>query len=136
MAQFDISAVAPEDATWQASSVTNPADAWLTGSYEAGDGTKLGAPRQVKVPASQVKTIVNMLHGASRNTGLGVSIRVRVGNDEFAVSKDLYESLTSLKDRSVIVKFRAKVKSLRPRKAVIAAVEVGTPAAVPADPAK
>lgn len=110
MAQLDLANLAPEKATWQTSTNDNPAAAWLRESFEAKEA------RQVNVPASQARAVVNMLNGACRITGLGVSIRVVVGKEEFTTSTELWEQVEKLKDRVVTVKFRGKVKTNRPRK--------------------
>lgn len=113
MATFDLSSVSPEPATWQTSTADNPAVAWLQGSFDSKEA------RQVNVPASQARAVVNMLYGASRVTGLGVSIRIKVGKDEFSTSTELWKEIEKMKDRAVTVKFRGKVKTDRPRTASV-----------------
>lgn len=113
MATFDLNSVTPEPATWQTSTADNPAVAWLQASFDAKEA------RQVNVPASQARAVVNMLYGASRVTGLGVSIRIKVGKDEFSTSTELWKEIEKLKERAVTVKFRGKTKTDRPRTATV-----------------
>lgn len=128
MAKVDLSALAPQAATWVETAETNPAIAWLEESYAA------KAARQIPVPASQAKDVVNMLNAAAKTANKGVQVRVVIGSDEHVPSKELWTAVEKLKDRQIVVKYRAKDRITRTRTATATATVTATaePSATPA----
>lgn len=112
MADFDFSSLAPTDAEWKTGPdpKDNPAVEWLRASHAARKA------KQVPVPAAQARAVVAMLRQASQITGLGVSVRVVVGTDEFAPDPEFWKQLEQHPTRKVAVKFFGKdKKQYKPR---------------------
>jgi len=112
MAEFDFAALKPADSEWKSGPdpKDNPATEWLRASYQE------RKPKQVTVPAAQARPIVAMLRQASQLTGLGVSVRVVVGSDEFAPDAEFWKELEKAPTRKVHVKFVGKdKKQYKPR---------------------
>lgn len=112
MAEFDFGSLKPADAEWKSGPdpKDNPATEWLRASYAEKKA------KQVPVPASQARAVVAMLRQASQLTGLGVSVRVVVGTDEFAPDPDFWKELEKAPTRKVHVKFVGKdKKQYKPR---------------------
>lgn len=114
--KFDASALAPETADDSAfkseSTRSNPAVQWLRDSYES------DAARQVKVPASQVRTVHNMLHNAARELNVGCAVRLQWDGETHTINKDTWEAVKALgSNKAVTIVFKGKDRVSRPRKA-------------------
>ena len=114
-AKFDVSALAPEaandDAFKSEATKNNPAVQWLRDSFESEQS------RQVKVPATQVRTVHNMLHNAARELGVGCAVRLQWDGQSHTVSKDTWEAVKALGGKHVTIVFKGKDRVSRPRKA-------------------
>ncbi len=114
MAKFDLSALSPEsaddDAFKSEATKDNPAREWLRASYES------DAARQVKVPATQVRAVHNMLHNAARDLNIGCAVRFQWDGKTHTVSKETWETVKGLGGKHVTVIFRGKDRVSRPRK--------------------
>jgi hypothetical protein len=116
MAQkFDPTALAPEaadDGAFKSEATkNNPAVAWLRDSYES------DAARQVKVPATQVRAVHNMLHNAARELNVGCAVRLQWDGKTHTVNKDTWEAVKALGGKHVTIVFKGKDRVARPRKA-------------------
>jgi hypothetical protein len=113
---MEFSNLKPQAAEWTTVTTEkeNPAVEWLKESHAAGN-----APRQLPgLTTDDAQKVARMLVSAGVTANLGVSIRIVVNNDEFATSKELWETLDKRGIKTVGVKFKAKTRTVRPRKAV------------------
>lgn len=114
-AKFDVTAITPEtaseDAFASATVKDNPAVQWLRDSYEQ------DTAKQVKVPASQVRTVHNMLHNAAKSLNVGCAVRLSWDGKSHTVSKETWEAVKALGGTKLVtVIFRGKDRVSRPRK--------------------
>lgn len=113
-AKFDLTALttdaADDDVFKSEAARENPAVGWLSESYET------DTPRQVKVPASQARTVHNMLHNAARDLNVGCAVRLVWDGKTHTVSKETWEAVKALGGKHVTVIFRGKPRVSRPRK--------------------
>ncbi|HEY6020731.1 MAG TPA: hypothetical protein VIY48_12795 [Candidatus Paceibacterota bacterium] len=111
---MDFNSLKPSDAEWvePTSEKDNPAVEWLKAAFTAGTARQLP-----DLTPDDARKVVNMLNAAGALANLGVSIRIVVGKDEFATSTELWKQIEAKKVKAVTVKFRAKERSVRPRKA-------------------
>lgn len=107
---LNFGSLTPAAAEWVSPSQDNPTVPWLRESREA------DAARQVSVPAKEAHGLVNLLNTGAKTADVGVSIRVVVAGEEYVPSKELWESLDKLGNKTVAVKFKAKKRTARPRK--------------------
>lgn len=119
---FDLTKIKPEAAEWVAPTVDNPAREWVRDSFDND-----GAARQIPVPADQAKTVVNMLNVGAKLEELGVAIRIRIGNEEFAASTELWDAVDKLGDKTVTIKYRGRKRAKRPRKNTTGTTQNNTP---------
>lgn len=113
MAKFDLNAVKPESAEFPTAAAhkENPAREWLRDSYESDEA------RQVVVPASQVRSVVNLLHNAARELSVGCAVRLGWDGKVHTVSKETWEAVKVMNgQKNVTVMFKGKERSERPRK--------------------
>lgn len=114
---MDFSALKPVAAEWSTPEDVNPTREWLRDSWANRTNDKTGRPGQVTVPADQAKPLFHLLTRAGETENLGVSVRIVVKNKEYAPSVEFWKELEKAKATPVAVKFVAKVRTVRPRKA-------------------
>lgn len=136
---MDFTSLKPTAAEWvdHTSEANNPAVEWLKESFNATPGDK-GAPRMIPgLAPDDARKAARMLVVAGEIANLGVSIRIVVGENEYASSKELWDTLESKNVATVGLKFRAKKRVVRLRKAASPTVTTGnesgdkTPASSP-----
>lgn len=89
----------------------NPTVPWIRASYDADQA------RAVTVPASEAKALYSLLVKGAEIAGLGLTIRVFDGKTDHVASKELWSALEKAKSTAtVVVKFRAKKRTVRTRK--------------------
>lgn len=113
-AKFDPTSLTPEAADDNAfkseTAKNNPAVQWLRDSYESDQS------RQVKVPATQVRTVHNMLHNAARELSVGCAVRLQWDGQTHTINKDTWEAVKALGGKHVTIVFKGKDRVARPRK--------------------